>query len=105
LLEFEAQPYLLGAPPREMAPSASEATSSSATSATSSSDADAPASPSPSPSRRAVPTLLLVSFLAALLVLSSGDDATAQPLNGIVNLRLVLRLRSCVCARAAIVSV
>jgi hypothetical protein len=52
-----------------------------------------------------VPTLLLVSFFAALLVLSSGDDATAQPLNGIVNLRLVLRLRSCVRARAAIVSV
>jgi len=83
-----------------MAPTASEATSSSATtSATSSTDADAPASPSPSPSRRAAPTLLLVAFLAAFLILSSGDDATAQPLNGIVNLRLVLRLRSCLRAR------
>ncbi|XP_066372067.1 uncharacterized protein [Miscanthus floridulus] len=67
-----------------MAPTASEATSSSATtSATSSTDADAPASPSPSPSRRAAPTLILVAFLAAFLILSSGDDATAQPLNGV----------------------
>lgn len=66
-----------------MPPTATEATSSSATSATSSTDADAPGPTSPSPSRRAAPTLLLVAFLAALLILSTGDDATAQPLNGV----------------------
>jgi hypothetical protein len=86
-----------------MPPTATEATSSSATSATSSTDADAPGPTSPSPSRRAAPTLLLVAFLAALLIFSTGDDATAQPLNGIVSLRLVLGLRSYALARGGCV--
>ncbi|KAJ1294347.1 hypothetical protein BS78_01G139800 [Paspalum vaginatum] len=63
--------------------STSEDDSSSATSATSSADDGAPSSRSPSPSRRAAPTLLLLAALAALIILSYGDDATAQPLKDV----------------------
>ncbi|KAL6637204.1 hypothetical protein ACP70R_024776 [Stipagrostis hirtigluma subsp. patula] len=68
-----------------MAPSA--AASSAATTATTASSADDADGASPSPpslsSRRAAPTLLLVASLAALLILSSGDDAVAQPLRDV----------------------
>ncbi|KAL6894553.1 hypothetical protein ACP4OV_008651 [Aristida adscensionis] len=68
-----------------MAASAASSAATTATSTSTSSAGDAArASPSrPLPSGRAAPTLLLLASLAALLILSSGGDAAAQPLRDV----------------------